>query len=163
MTVCRTCGLDHDRLGLRIEGRLLIRRVHGAKHRLRVDGGAFGFSAVFWRAHRSEFDELLIRDQASGEVFFGDARALKEVGFMCLNLRFGEQAIVPIFILSRTRTRPRISTSTDPEPARSPQQLPLSPAIDPQRSQPRRSPAPTHPERATIINTPKEVPWTKSK
>jgi len=99
--VCATCGKVHAALGVQLVGRVLVRRVHDAAHRLRAYGGAFGFTAAFWDAHAGDFDALVIRDTDTGEVWRGDRFALARVYRQTFDGQSGLQVVVPLSHLER--------------------------------------------------------------
>ncbi len=105
--ICRTCGLNHDRLGVQFVGRLLIRRARSL-HRVRVAGGGWAFSAQLIDAHREEIGALQVLDVDSGEVFYMDGSLLARGERRTLNPSYGPQIILPLALFTRTRTRPRL-------------------------------------------------------
>ncbi len=98
---CNRCGLNHAVLNVEIIGRTLIRKVRGPAHRLKAYGGAFGFSARFWDAHIAEIDELIVIDEATGEVFRGKVESLGELHRQVFSPAFGLQVVIPIHVLER--------------------------------------------------------------
>jgi hypothetical protein len=102
--VCATCGKNHAALGVEFYGRVLVRRVHGEKQRLRAYGGAFGFAAGFWDVHAGDFDALVIRDTDTGEVWRGDRQAIARVYRQMFDAQSGLQIVVPLSHLERERS-----------------------------------------------------------
>ena len=103
--VCEKCNLVHAALNVELRGRTLIRRARRS-HRLRVSGGAFGFSAQLIGRHADDIKEIVIRDLDSGEVFRADAKLLAHADRMTLNPAFGSQIILPLSAMTRSRWRP---------------------------------------------------------
>lgn len=98
---CPRCGLSHAALNVEITDRMLVRKVRGPKHRLKAYGGAFGFSAPFWDAHANEIDELIIKDEESGEVFRGNAAVFAQAHRQTFSPIFGQQLVIPLHALER--------------------------------------------------------------
>ncbi len=116
---CGVCGYDHARLGIAFRGRTLHRQVQGSRHRVRSVGGAgaFAFAARLWDRHAGTFDRVLIRDLVSGDVFYGDPKALERIERRTLSAEYGEQVLLKIDDLQRTRSKPmRLASPSAPVP-----------------------------------------------
>lgn len=124
--LCPRCGLCHAAMNIEIRGRVLYRRAR-ASHRLRMGGGAFGFSARLLDAHRDEFTAIQIRDLDSGQVFFADRTVIDQAERKTLSLEHGPQLIIPIAAMGCSRTMP----SAMPHPANTVQPSEVSPECEP--------------------------------
>lgn len=96
MSTCTKCGHDHQKLGVRIEKRVLYRSAISG-HRVKAFGGAWGFSAKFWDAHRPEFDRIQITERDTRHVYRAttttfDQHAYREI----LSAGYGLQVVLPL-------------------------------------------------------------------
>lgn len=80
MSNCRQCGLDHQRLGISIDGRTLHRSADKSKHMLRASGGAWAFESTLLSRH-PEVDYVIIIDRNSGETWRVDRRTFDAQSF----------------------------------------------------------------------------------
>lgn len=67
--ICARCGLDHSRLGLRLQGGTLTRHARGSVHRVRVLGGGWALDRAFYDAHRFEIEWAEVFDDESGASY----------------------------------------------------------------------------------------------
>ncbi len=116
---CSKCGRDHAALNIEFQGRRLIRHTRGSSHRLRIAGGAFGFAVDVIEKHAGDFSEVLIIDDATGELFQCDRAVVDRAERRTFSEQYGPQVILRIDHLERTRTRP-VRYVPAPEPITAP-------------------------------------------
>jgi hypothetical protein len=93
-TICEMCGHSHAALNVRIAGRVLHRTVKSTRHFI-YSRNAYGFSPKFWDSHaKKDFDAVRIEDQARGEVWRGDRRAIESATHETLAPAIGLQVIL---------------------------------------------------------------------
>lgn len=67
--ICARCGLDHARLGLRLQGGTLTRHARGSVHRVRVLGGGWALDRAFYDAHRAEIEWAEVFDAETNQTY----------------------------------------------------------------------------------------------
>lgn len=120
---CDRCGFLHAALGVSIDEGVLVRTVRKESQRVRAFGGAYGFIPRFWDVHcgSGDFDIVVIKDLARGEIWTADQRAIGSVRRETLSGAIGEQVLLLCSRMGRDAD-PELVRSRAPEQLQRPAQ-----------------------------------------
>ena len=133
---CERCGLHHETLNVAVGDGLLFRRARASQHRLRLFGGAWGFSARLIDAHLAEIERVQVLDEETAQLFeCGWKTLLREGVRRVLDPRAGMQIILPLRFWSVTEARERAAVGAGPDDGADVLPLPDVPVRDPEPEQ----------------------------
>lgn len=97
MNLCPKCGLDHKRLGVRIEGGNLYRKAHSTRGQMvRIAGNGWGFLEELLE-HHPEVTNLTVQDQDTYRFYRVDRKEFDRYAIhRTLDHETGPQVILPL-------------------------------------------------------------------